>query len=212
MELMEILKSRAFTQWIAESLVVFFLVGGFVVFAVGLGLSLRTEGTLQLFDTMNRWVSMRRASRPLEVARDTQPLVRKYRRGLAAIFVAGGLYALYGLATQFNPASVIHVFSLNFLKPVYASWVVESARWILIVGNAAAIGIGIALAVFPGWVEALEARGSRWYSARRAARGADDLRLPLDQKVTAYPRASGVIMMFFGLVLVFTFGLKLFGR
>lgn len=212
MELMEILKSRAFMQWLAESLVVIFLVGGFVVLAVGLSLFFNSEGTLRFFDAVNRWVSLRRPSKPLEIARDTRPFVQKYRRRIAAVFIAGGLFALYGLAMRYDAGAVIRLFRLEVFRPSFATWVADSGRWILIVGNLAGIVLGVALAFFPGAVERLEANGSRWYSERQMTRGSDDLRLPLDRKVAAYPRASGLIMAFFGLVLVLTFGLRLFGQ
>lgn len=211
MELIRILKSHAFVQYLAEFLVVLFLVGGLVVLAVGLSLIFYSQGTLRFFDTINRWVSLRHASKPLEVPRDTRPLVQRYRRWLAAIFVAGGIFAIYGLATRFNASAVIFAFGLDFFRPSFASWLVESAKWILIVGNLAGIVIGLALGFFPGAVETLEARGSRWYSERQIAKGSDTLRLPLDKRVAAHPRVSGLIMTFFGLVLVGTFGLMLFG-
>lgn len=212
MELLQIVKSQAFMHWLAESLAVMFLVGGFVVLAVGLGLLFCTAGTLRFFDTMNRWVSMRRSTRPIEVVRDTRPLVLKYRRWLAAVFIAGGAFALYGLAAHYEPTAAIRLFRLEIFRPAFAGWVVDSGRWILMVGNAIAIVLGIALTFFPRSVEALEAGGSRWFSERQFTKGADDLRLPLDQKVAAHPRASGAIMAIFGLILVGTYGLMVFGR
>jgi hypothetical protein len=212
MELTQILNSRAFAQWIAESLAIFFLLGGFVVLAVGLGLFFNSEGTLRLFGRMNRWVSMRRTTRPLEIARDTRSAVLRHRYWIAAAFILGGAYALYGLTARFDAQSVIYVYRLDFFKPAFATWVVDSARWILIVGNVAALIIGLALAFSPSAIAQLEAAGSRWYSERQATRGADDLRTPLDQRVAAYPRYSGLIMMFFGLVLILTFGFMLAAR
>ena len=89
MELIKILNSHAFAQWIAEALAIFFLLGGFVALAVGLGLFFRTQKTLRLFDSMNRWVSMRRTTRPLEMPRDTRPAVLRHRRLIAATFILG---------------------------------------------------------------------------------------------------------------------------
>ena len=211
MEITRMLNSPAFTQWIAESLVVFFLLGGAAVLAVGLGLLLNSEATLRLFERMNRWVSMRRTSRPLEIVRDTRPLVQRYRRWLAAIFLAGGLYALYGLIMRFDTGAVIFALRLDFLRADFASWVIESTRWVLIVGNVAALVVGFALAFSPASVEALEAAGSRWFSERQLTKGSDDLRTPLDRRVAANPRAAGLIMAFFGLVLIGAFTLMLLG-
>lgn len=211
MELIRILNSQAFVQWMAQSLAVVFLVGGFVTLGVGLGLFFNSGGTLRLFESMNRWVSLRRATRPLELPRDTRSAVIRNRKVLAAVCILGGAFALYGLASWFDARSVIYVFGLDYFKPSFASWVADSARWVLVVGNVVAIAIGIALAFFPGAVETLEARGSRWYSERQLRKGSDALRLPLDQKVATYPRFSGLLMMFFGLVLVGTFGFMLAG-
>jgi len=211
MELLKILNSHAFTQWLAQSIAIFFLLGGFVVLAVGLGLFFNSDGTLRLFGTLNRWVSMRRTTRPLEILHDTRPAVLKYRRWIAGVCILGGAFALYGLFTHFDAKAIAYVYRLGIFKPSFSGWVADSARWILIVGNAAAIVIGFALAFSPGAVAKLEAAGSRWYSERQITKGADDLKTPLDQRVAAYPRYSGVLMIFFGLVLVGVFGSMLAG-
>ena len=211
MELLKILNSPAFTQWIAESLAVLFLVGGFAAVAVGLGLFFSPGGTLRLFGTINRWVSMRHVARPLEVLRDTRPAVLRYRRWIAAAFILGGAFALYGLIAQFDAKGVIFIYRLDFFKPSFATWLVDSARWILIIGNIAAIAIGLALAFSPAAIARLEAEGARWYSERQVIKGANDMHLPVDQRVASYPRYSGLIMAFFGLVLIGIFGIMLFG-
>jgi hypothetical protein len=212
MELTRILSSPAFGQWIAESLAIFFLLGGFVALAVGAGLFFRAESTLRFFGTVNRWVSMRHVADRLEIVHDTRPAVLRYRFLIAAVFIVGGAFALFSLITQFDAKAVLYVYRMSLFKPAFAAWLVDGAKWILIVGNIVAIVVGLALAFFPGAVANLEAKGGRWYSEPEVVKRADDLRLPLDQRVVAYPRHSGVAMMFFGLVLIGTFGIMLFGR
>jgi hypothetical protein len=111
---------------------------------------------------MNRWVSTRRTLRSIEIPRDTGPAVLTYRRWLGAIFIAGGVFAIYGLATQYNERAAIALLGLDIFRPSFASWVVESARWVLIVGNVAGTIVGVALVFFPGALVDLEARGARW--------------------------------------------------
>jgi hypothetical protein len=212
MELTRILNSPAFAQWIAESLAIFFLLGGFVVLAVGAGLFFRAESTLRFFGTVNRWVSMRHVADRLEIVHDTRSAVLRYRFPIAAVFILGGAFALFSLITQFDAKAVLYVYRMSLFKPGFAAWLVDGAKWILIVGNIVAIVVGLALAFFPGAVAELEAKGSRWYAEPEVVKRADDLRLPIDQRVVAYPRHSGLAMMFFGLVLVGTFGVMLFGR
>lgn len=179
--------------------------------AVGVGLIVGSAGTLRFFVAMNRWVSTRRALAPLDVSRDTRQLVQKHRRWLAVVFVACATFAIVGLATGFDARAVSFVFGLDARPSSVASWLVESVRWALIVGNLAAIVIGIMLGFFPDALAALEARGGRWYSERRLVKGADEMNLSLDGWVAAYPRYAGWIITAGGLVLVGEFGIMLFG-
>lgn len=71
----------------------------------------------------------------------------------------------------------------------WAVQLVESVRWVLIVGNLTAIVIGTILDLFPDALAALEARDDRWYSDRRLVKGADAMNLSLDNRVAAPPRA-----------------------
>jgi|GEM_PF-491152 len=210
MELLSLIESDEFRLWGAQVIVLFFLLGGVTLLAVGMGLIVNSDKSLQMFSKMNRWVSFRRATKPLEVMRDTRQAVQDYRYWLAAIFVFGGVFALYGLLTQFEAASIIYVLGLDFLKTDAALWLVDSARWVLIVGNLLGIVVGIMLAFFPAALVALEASGSRWTSHRKAGHGADTMRVTtLDTWVAAQPRVAGGIIAVFALVLIVTFGLML---
>lgn len=210
MDLPAILNSAAFKQWLAQSLAIFFLFGGFVALGVGLGLFFNSEATVRFFGRMNQWVSLRRATKPLEIPRDTRQAVQRHRRWFAVVFIVGGAFALYGLVAWYDTRAIIFSLRLDFLKPSFSTWALDSARWVLIVGNLTAIGIGLALAFSPGIIEKVETHGSKWYSERQLTKGRDDMRTPLEAKVAAYPRYSGLIMAFFGLVLVCAFGLMLF--
>lgn len=209
MELLNVVESHAFRLWLAQAVVAFFLVAGVALFAVGIGLIVNSVGALRFFGGMNRWVSMRRATKPLEVPRDTRQAVQKYRHWLAAIFVLGGAFAVFGLLTQFNASAVIFVFNLDFLKPAFSLWLIDSVRWMLVAGNLLAVVTGLLLAFSPDTVVKLEARGSHWYSERKVTKGADQLNLKLDAWVSAHPRIAGWGIVFFALVLIGAFGLLL---
>lgn len=209
MELLNIFKSQAFNAWMAQSIVLIFFIGGLVLLVAGIGLLVNSAATLRFFGGMNRWVSMRRATRPLEIPRDTQPLVLRYRYVLAAIFVVGGIVSVSALVTQFDHKAIIYALSLQFLRADFAQWLLDSIRWVLIIGNVAGIIVGLVLAFAPDRLMALEARGSRWFSERQAAKGADDMRMKLDPLVAAYPRAAGAVILFIGIVLTGAFGLVL---
>jgi hypothetical protein len=209
MELLNVVESHAFRLWLAQVIVAFFLVAGVALFAVGISLVVNSVGALRFFGGMNRWVSMRRATKPLEISRDTRQAVQKHRYWLAAIFVLGGAFAVFGLLTQFDAAAVIFVFNPDFVKPALSIWLIDSVRWMLVAGNLLAMVTGILLAFFPDVVVRMEARGSRWYSERKITKGADQLNLKLDAWVSAHPRIAGWGIVFFALVLIGAFGLLL---
>jgi len=206
MEWLNLIGSLSVRLWLAQATVVFFLVSGTALLAFGLTLIVNRAAALRLIDCMNRWVSMRGASKSLEIPRDTRQAVLKYRHVFALVFVAGGVYASHGLLTQFNAGAVIKLLGLNTLHPNAAGWLVDSLRWFLVAGNLAAIVAGILLAFFPDRVAKLEAQAGRWISLRRATRGADDMNIKLDTWVAVYPRAIGAAIAVFGLVMVGLFG------
>jgi hypothetical protein len=209
---MELLPDNySFRQWVAQALTVFFVVGGIVGVAVGLSLITNSERTLRFFGTMNRWVSMRRATRPLEIPRDTSRTAQKHRRWLAAAFIAGGAFATFILATKFDAGAANQLLNLTALHPSIASWIVASVRWILIVGNLIAVLVGILLAFFPAALVALEAGGGSWFSERRLFKGADTPNLSLDKWVAAYPRQAGAIIAAGALLMLGSFGIMLLG-
>jgi len=208
---MGFMNSMGFWQWVVHTMAVLFFVGGLVGLAVGMGLIFFSEQTLRLFDPLNRWISMRGPSKPLEISRDTTQTAQKYRRWLAAFFIAGALFSLFILASKFDERAIIASLKLATLRAPVAAWIVDSAKWLLIVGNLAAIAVGIMLGFFPAALTALEAKGGRWFSERRIIKGSDKMILTLDEWVAASPRITGVIFSVTTLILVGNFGFILFG-
>jgi hypothetical protein len=96
---------------------------------------------------------------------------------------------------------------LGFLNRDIALWLIDSLRWMLVLGNIVAIIAGIMLAFFPDRVAALEASGGRWYSARKMTRSASEMKPKLDMLVADHPRAAGGLIALFGLALIGTFGM-----
>ncbi len=209
MELMNMMEHPTVRLWLLQAAVIFFLLGGTALLAIGLYLIVNSAGALRLIGSMNRWVSMRGASKPLEIPRDTRQAVQKYRYWFAAVFVAGGVFALFSLLAQFKFDAVVTLLGLNAMNPHLAAWIVDALRWVLVVGNLLAVVAGVMLAFFPDHLVKLEARGSHWYSERKATKGADNMNLRLDAWVAVYPRAAGGAIVFFALGLIGAFGLML---
>jgi hypothetical protein len=207
---MEFIDSSVFQRWAVHFLEVLFLAGGLMTLAVGAGLIVRSQGTLRWLAALNHRVSLQRAFRARDVSRDTRQPVEKHRRWLAVVFGTGAVYALYGLSTAFDAQAVSAVLGLDTRPSSIGVWLAESARWVLIVGNLAAIMVAVLLGFCPGLLGALGGRGSRWYSDQPLIRTADTMHLPLDNWVARFPRTAGWIIMAGGLVLATDFGIMLF--
>lgn len=207
MEFLNMMTHPVVRLWLAQAMVVFFLVCGVTLLAFGVSLIVNSAGALRLIAGMNRWVSMREATKPLEVPRDTRHVVQKYHYAFAAVFVIGGAYAIYGLLTHFSTDAMIRLLGLNTFSRDAALWLADSLRWLLIVGNLFAIIAGVMLALFPGYVATLEERAGRWVSMRRITKGADNMNIKLDSWVAVYPRAIGTVIVFAALLLIGTFGM-----
>lgn len=205
-----ILNSLDFWQWIVHVLVLFFFIGGVVGAAVGIGLIFRSEQALKAFSTLNRWTSLRKATKPLEIPRDTTETVQKNRYLLGAVFVVCGAIVSYVLVVAYDPQAIIYVLKLNTLPAAYVAWLLDAMRLVLLLGNVAAIVVGILLAFFPAVLAGIETRGNRWYSERKFFKVGDVVHSPLDKLVATFPRRAGILIAIGSLILVGNFGILLF--
>jgi hypothetical protein len=180
-------------QILADTLLIFLLLGSAFAAAFGLGLVFRAEWCLAFNTAMSRWVSTRRMIRTLERTRDTQrPLYRHHRViGLAvalgafyALLVLAGLHDLRPLAQAIGKAGRARVWEVYL----------DAGRWFLIVGNAFALGVGIALVVRPSLLKGLEAWANRHYSLRPFGKFMETMIYSPDALVAAYPRACGIVI------------------
>lgn len=192
-------------QLVAPALVLFFFVGALAAVAIGLGLIFNCAGVFRFFDTMNRSISTRNATKPLAVTRDSTQFFLKYRIPIGIIFVVGAVYADYGLLTGAGNAAIVTLFNTK-LPPGYIFWIVESLRYFLMVTCTVSIMVGILMIISPDTLKAVETIGGRWISTRRIAPGAEKAYLTLDQWVAAFPRTAGFIILFPALGMTMYFG------
>jgi len=191
---------RDIAEIILRSFALFLLLGSVLSLVVGAGLLLRQRAMMGAFGLLNRWVSTRRAMRPLEIPRASEDRLLGGRRRwvTGAVFAAFGAYAAFALAANVDPVRVAA--ALGARGATLTSVVIESLRWFLIVGCAGAAIAGVVLLVSPrAWVR-LESWGNRWVSTRRAMAGGDAMILTLDQWVATFPRASGALIMILALI------------
>jgi hypothetical protein len=196
-------------QLLVSAVVVFLFVVSLLGLALGLGLILRSSATLPFIGLMNRWVSMRRALKPLEV-----PLHIPSSGGarwFGVILVAIGAYAAVVLIGSFDVQRLALLFKVD---PRYslASLGLEALKWLLVVGSLAAVVTGVMLVFFPRAWRGLEERANRWYSTRNLELAGDTVYLSLDRMVESHPRMAGGVIFVLSLVAAIASGLLLFAR
>jgi hypothetical protein len=174
-------------ELILPALKLFALVASLAGLALGLGLILRGAATLRWVATLNRWVSSRRATKPLDVTRAT-PSGNRFLLGAA--LAAIGVYAMAVLALSPVDAKLAAMLGYD---PRYSLAALGFAflRWLFVAGSALAAAVGLLMLFAPRALAALEARSSYWISSRRLTAGADKMYMPLDRMAERFPRAAG---------------------
>ena len=191
---MSLSNNNLVNQLLLQAVVMFFLVWSLVGAAIGAGLIVSSAMTLRLFGVMNRYVSTRHGFKALAMPHDLGQSVRKHRRLIGALFVLGAAYSIYSLLAWFNNSAIVFVLDLRYPR-LFVAWILESARWSLIVLNVFALVTGVMLGFFPHALGRLEAQANRWVSVRKLTMGVDTMHLTLDKLVEAYPRTAGSIIL-----------------
>ena len=194
---------------VQQTIFIFLLIGSVFALIVGLLLLFKSDTAFRIGEVMNRWVSTRSAMRALEEQHSiSRPLYRMHRL-VGALICAGALYALIVLATPYGEAAITK--SLAGIGPQrFASWVSESLRIVLLVGNLGALLFGLVFILRPSALKGLEAWADRRISARQASKPLEEVRLTTDRFVRAHPRLTGVVITLGSLYVMVNLGFVLF--
>lgn len=198
-----------FAQVLASTLVVFLGAVSLLGLALGLGLMLRSAGTLRFIAWMNRWISTRQALKPLEAPRHVARPAGARWVGLA--LAAVGAYAALVLLASFDVSRLALLFKVDPRYSV-AGLALEALKWVLVLGAVAAVFTGIMLVFFPRAWQSLEARANRWYSTGALELAADAPHMSLERRVEAHPRAAGALIFALSAAAAAGSALLLFGR
>lgn len=175
-------------------LTVFFVVG-VVGLALGIGLIFHSEKVFRFFEVMNRWVSFRRAFKPMEISRESWPAVRRYRQWLAAAIIGGAGYTLYIFLNYVDVERLATIFGSKSGLPLpFLAWIARSIEWFLVLGNLIALAVGVMLWFFPDSLALMEKKSAHWISTRSMAKGAGRPHYLLDNWAAASPRIAGMLI------------------
>ena len=198
---------------LVPSLVIFLLLGSLAGITLGCALVFRTAQALKFMRGLNRWVSTRRALKELEIPRHVEEPRKAGKLWLGVFLAAGGAFALYFLLFRIEIPRTAVVLGVDLKRWFLAGVALQTMKWFLVVGSVLAVAVGILYLFFPGVLAAFEARMNRWYSTRKLLpSGGEDMKLPLDLLVEAYPHAAGWTIAAASLVIAAAMGILLVAR
>ena len=173
----------------------FFVIAAFVGIALGIGLNVSSVRTLRILKTMNRWVSTPERIKAMDKPHDIDVPTNRRRLWSGTVFTLGGAYTVFMLL--FGVEFPYVVYALNqYAEPIIVELLVDSLRWLLLLGGVIAFVVGVMMLLSPRAVPALGARLNRWYSNDRLAKAANEMHLTLDKMAEVYPRTTGIVLAF----------------
>ncbi len=170
----------------------FFLIASVFSFAVGLALAFRNGTALRFFDLMNRWISVRKAMRPLSTPHYIEPLLLKRRTALGSGISLGALAAIL-LLGQADLASALSLFNGSLTAPQLAE-VAENLKVFLLAGNAVCLLVGILVVFFPQAFLRIENYADHWISIRQGMYPLDQMHFEVDSWVLKHPTSAGITL------------------
>lgn len=171
----------------------FFLIASGFAFLVGIGLALKSQRAFRFFSLMNRWVSLRKVTRPLTEPHFVEPALLKHPVWLGTLIVAGAGASLFLLkGTDLRPTLTL----LEGTLPGFSIQnIAENLRSFLMVGNALCLVVGSMVLFFPHPLVAIERYTDRWYTGRKALAPLEIPHSEIDAWVMKHPTSTGIALI-----------------
>lgn len=194
---MDHIATQATSPAMMNTIWLFFLVVSILVFILGVGLLLRLPKMLSIFSTMSRWVSLRKAMKPLSVPHFIEPVVlkRPILFGLVVTVAATASFlSLRNLGNEvFQP-----LYQGAFATQTVAT-LAGYTRWFLLVGNLLSIMVGLLMIFAPGLLTKIESYTDMWCSVRKITRPVGEAHVEVDHWVLVHPTVLGVALVLMSL-------------
>jgi hypothetical protein len=187
-------------------LVVLLIVGNVFAFGVGVLMLAAPQQFSALFKFSQRWISIRKLTKPLEKPRPTELTMLRYPRMLGSILlVSAALILIKGtiFITGISVADGGKLLARLYVDANIASGAWESL-WISLIafialGAVAAVVVGLMALFKLGKLRHLSESANRWVSTRKLTKPLDTPHYHLDKLVLARPRLWGGLITVLGL-------------
>lgn len=185
---------RTLVEIVVQSGVIFLLLGTLFAFVVGVMMWLLPERVVALKQWSDRWLTLRRHTKALELPRYHDPLFYRHHRGVGSAIVVGASYVLYrmafGAVGELTPAMVDLPERLLFWQ-----WLYDSGITFLVIGSLFAVWVGAVIFFRPSQLKGIEARANRWLSTRQGLRHTDQSYTGLEAVMLRYRWLTGLSLM-----------------
>lgn len=170
----------------------FFLIASAFSFVVGVALAVRSQKALRAFDSLNRWISVRKMMRPLMMPHNVESTLMKRRIVLGSVIAGGGLVSILLLVgTDLTPALSLFEGSLTQAQ---IAGVADNLEWFMLAGNAACLLVGALILFAPQTLLAVENYTDRWLTMRKTMQPLEKMHMEIDCWVLKHPTSVGIAL------------------
>ncbi len=143
----------------------------------------------------DRWISMRKPTRPLEIPRNIDHHIYRHHRWIGLSVLLSASYILYQFAFVLKPAAAVQALSDNWLSAAIAAWLLDALQWFFVPASLLLIPFGALLALRPSTLKGLEQHSNRWISSRKLLHGIDKPYPVGEGWLLGRPRQLGLILL-----------------
>lgn len=182
------------TAWLIDAGTLIAMALLIACFAYAIALLLFPSATLGMSTALNRRYSSRRALRPLELPRTTEPFFYRHHRAVGGLLLAG-VIVFFPLFVFGYPGDTVLAAIARQTGSAFAGAIVDAAEGFLVGANVLIGLFALVMLVRPSLLKPLEAWANRWISTRQALREAEQSHEPVDEFFTRHPRVGGVLVL-----------------
>ena len=182
------------TAILQESLLLFLIIGSLFALLLGLLFVIAPEKANRFSQQNNRWLSLRRSTRPLDISHSVDASFYHHHRLVGLFIILSSAYILYRLGFDYYHQEAITALTAAGETGLTTSWLLESLLWFIIPTAVLFLFIGAAIAIKPSSLKGLEGLSNRWLSTRRAMQPIEKSYISIDKWVERHPRLFGSIL------------------
>lgn len=178
---------KILTDILLQASLVFIAVGCAVGLLVGIAILVRPEKVLRLNQKLDKGFDIQRLEMALNKPRETEHYVYGHHRLAGGAILLASLYVLYAFAFgHMRPAALVGLLGLRM-----DGWLASAMLWLLAVGGAAAVVLGVLLLIWPASLKRPEAWANQWSSTDRVSVLIDQAHYHPDRFVERHARWVG---------------------